>query len=186
MKVSFATKNKHKVAEAQLALSGSNIELVPLALEKDEPADWGMEKVAAHNAKKFAEQVKAPVIVEDTGIFFEALDNFPGSQPKRWYEQLGYPGLLAKLEGKADRRAHFRAVIGYGQPGQETKIFSGELHGQVAQEPKGLDQDVMPYERIFICEDSRYLYEYARTEKDKISHRAKAFRELKEFLSPKE
>lgn len=185
MKVSFATKNKHKIAEAQIALSGSDIALVPLALEKEEPAGWIMEKVAAHNAKKFAEQVKGPVIVEDTGIFFEALDNFPGSQPKRWYEQLGYPGLLAKLDGKADRRAHFRAVIGYGEPGKETRIFSGELHGKIAQEPKGLDVDVMPYERIFICEDGRYLYEYARTEKDKISHRAKAFRALRDYLANK-
>lgn len=186
MKVYFATKNKHKIKEAQMALSGSGIELVPLALEKEEPAGWMMEKVAAHNAKKFTEQVKGPVIVEDTGIFFEALDNFPGSQPKRWYERLGYPGLLAKLEGKADRRAYFRAVIGYGEPGQEPKIFSGELHSQIAQEPRGLDLDVMPYERIFICDDGRYLYEYARVEKDKISHRAKAFRALKEFLSQKE
>lgn len=186
MKVYFATQNKHKVAEAQLALSGSNIELVPVALEKDEPAGWGMEKVAAYNAKKFAEKVKAPVIVEDTGIFFRALQDFPGSQPKRWFEKLGYSGLLAKLDGKADRRAYFRAVIGYGEPGQETKIFSGELHGQIAKAPKGLDQDVMPYERIFICEDGRYLYEYARTEKDKISHRAKAFRALRDYLINKQ
>ena len=83
MKIYFATGNRHKVEEAQIALQGSDIELAILSEEKEEPSGWDMERVAKHNAKKFADKMQAPVIVEDTGVFFEALDNFPGAELKR-------------------------------------------------------------------------------------------------------
>ncbi len=111
MKIYFATGNKHKVEEAQIALKDSGIELVILDEEKEEPSGWDMEKVAKYNAHKFADKMKAPVIVEDTGVFFEALDDFPGAEPKRWFEKLGYDGLLAKLEGQNNRKAYFQIVI---------------------------------------------------------------------------
>lgn len=192
MDIYFVTGNKHKVEEAQIALKGSGIKVHLLDAEKIEPDEWTLEEVARNNAKRIANETGKTVIVEDTGVFFEAFDNFPGNKPKRYFEQLGYKGLLGKFYYVDDkdnkkkeivnRSAYFKTIIGYCEPHKEPILFSGELHGRIAKEVKGLDANVLPYERIFVCNDGRYLYEYQREEKDKFSHRGIAFRKLREFL----
>lgn len=230
MNIYFVTGNKHKVEEAQIALKGSGVKIHLLDAEKKEPDEWTLEEVARNNAKRIADETGKTVIVEDTGVFFEAFDNFPGNKPKRWFEQLGYKGLLEKfyyvddkdhkdkkefkkthekaIKEIANRSAYFKTVIGYCEPHKEPLLFVGELHGRIAKEVKGTDENVLPYERIFICkgvfngdvskgvsnkmvskEDykeaskyQRYLYEYSREEKDKFSHRGIAFKKLREYL----
>lgn len=185
MDIYFVTGNLHKVEEAKIALRGSNINVHLLDIKKIEPAEWTLEEVAKNNAQRIAQENGKNVIVDDTGVFFEAFDGFPGNQPKRWFEKLGYFGLLEKfLKPKEifNRHAYFQTVLGYCEPGKKPKLFTGELHGLIAKGVEGLDIDVMPYERIFICSDGRYLYEYSREEKDRISHRAKAFHGLREYL----
>lgn len=198
MDIYFVTGNKHKVEEAQIALKGSGIKVHLLDADKIEPDEWTLEEVARNNAKRIADETGKTVIVEDTGVFFEAFDNFPGNKPRRWFEKLGYNGLLGKfkvgtLNEITNRSAHFKTIIGYCEPHKEPILFSGELHGRIAKEVKGTDENVLPYERIFICEgvsknekkDERYLYEYSREEKDKFSHRGIAFRKLREYLKDK-
>lgn len=203
MNIYFVTGNKHKVEEAQIALKGSGIKVHLLDAEKIEPDEWTLEEVARNNAKRIADETGKTVIVEDTGVFFEAFDNFPGNKPRRYFEQLGYKGLLEKyyyVDDKdkkkkeiTNRSAYFKTIIGYCEPHKEPVLFEGELHGRIAKEVKGTDENVLPYERIFICEgvsknekkDERYLYEYSREEKDKFSHRGIAFRKLREYLTRK-
>ncbi len=186
MDIYFATTNKHKIKEAEIALKGSGIKIHILEVEKLEPEDWSIEEVAEKNAKKMAEETGKTIMLDDTGVFFEAFDSFPGAKPKRWFKKLGYEGLLAKFYSEkgeiTNRKAYFKTVVGYCEPNKEPKLFTGKLHGQVAKEVKGMEADVLPYERIFICEDGRYLHEYSREEKNKISHRAIAFRKLRDFL----
>ncbi|MBI4453015.1 non-canonical purine NTP pyrophosphatase [Candidatus Woesearchaeota archaeon] len=195
MDLYFVTGNKHKVEEVEIALKGSGIKVHLLDAEKIEPEDWKLEDVAKNNAKRIADETGKTVIVEDTGIFFEAFDNFPGNRPKRWFETLGYEGLLGKFkvgtpEEITNRKAHFKTIIGYCEPGKDPILFTGELHGKIAKEAKGTDANVMPYERIFVCErknsdgknEIKTLYEYSREEKGKFSHRGKAFKKLREFL----
>lgn len=207
MDIYFVTGNKHKVEEAQIALKGSGIKVHLLDAEKIEPDEWTLEEVARNNAKRIADETGKTVIVEDTGVFFEAFENFPGNKPRRWFEKLGYEGLLGKFyyvndkdnkkkEGSVNltkeitnRSAHFKTIIGYCEPHKEPVLFEGKLHGKIAKEVKGTDENVLPYERIFICKnvskDERYLYEYSREEKDKFSHRGIAFRKLREYLKDK-
>ena len=92
-----------------------------------------------------------------------------------------------------NRGAHFKTIIGYCEPHKEPVLFEGKLHGKIAKEVKGTDANVMPYERIFVCErknsdgkkENKYLYEYSREEKGKFSHRGIVFRKLREFLKDK-
>lgn len=189
MDLYFVTRNRHKFEEAQIALRGSNIKIHLLDAEKIEPDDWSLEEVVKNNAKRISDETGKTLIVEDTGVFFEAFDNFPGNKPKRWFEKLGYEGLLGKFFENggeiSNRKAYFKTVIGYCESGKEPVIFDGILKGTIAKDVKGLDKDVMTYERIFICENGRYLCDHSREEKDKISHRAQAFRKLKSFLATK-
>jgi len=184
IKVYFATKNKHKVEETKLALKPFNIEIIQLPVKKIEPEDQKIEEVAVNNAKILANQYNKPVIVDDTGIFFHAFENFPGSMPKRVFEQLGYPGLLKKVEGlkKEDRGCSYKCAVGYCEPGKEPKLFVGEVKCTLTEDVDDLDIEVLPYERITLYKDRRYS-QLTREEKDKFSHRAQAFRKLGEYLS---
>jgi len=201
MDIYFVTGNRHKVEEAELALSNSEIKIHLLEANKEEPDDWELEEVASKNAKRIADETGKVIIIEDTGVYFEAFENFPGSKPKRYFDKLGYKGLLAMFEasptnkdGISNRKAYFKTVIGYCEPNKEPILFVGTFNGTIAKEVKGMEADVLPYERIFICNEKKddenentthYLYEYTREEKGKFSHRAKAFEKLKAYLLSK-
>jgi XTP/dITP diphosphohydrolase len=186
MEIFFATGNRHKMEEAQRILLGSGIKVSILNADKNEPEDWTIEQVAARNAERIASETGKTVIVEDTGIFFDAFDNFPGNKPKRWFDQIGFEGLLGKFYENGveirNRKCTFKTVIGYCEPSKKPMLFEGTMEGTVAREVSGLDKDVMAYEKIVVYKDGRYLCDHTREEKDKISHRSKAFEKLREFL----
>jgi XTP/dITP diphosphohydrolase len=186
IKIYFATRNDYKVAEVRSVMKEYGIIVEKLDMEKDEDKELPIEQVAVLNAEKFARKFKLPVVVEDTGFFFSAYPNFPGTNPKLMFRLLGYKGLLKLLEGEKDRGAEFRSAVAYSD-GKETKLFVGRLAGRVTEKPEALEIDVMPYERTFIAEGhDKAIAFLPRSEKNKMSHRAKAFRELAEWLSPKE
>lgn len=182
MEIVLVTKNKHKVQEANIAFSGTKIKIVQLSKEKYEPKDMNLVQVAEHNAKHFFDLLKKPVMVDDTGVFFNAYPNFPGNHPKLMFELIGYKGLLKLLEGE-NRTAKFVTVVAYADE-FGVKSFSGELTCKVDTKVNDEDVDVLPYERIFLLNNSP-LSKITRTEKNKISHRAKAFRKLIDWLTNK-
>lgn len=181
MELSLVTTNNHKVIEAQLALKPYNIKVLQINDEKIEHKDDTVENTAKHNAEFFANKYKKPVIVEDTGVFFEAYQNFPGNNAKLMFNLLGYKGLLKLLQGEK-RKAYLKTAIGFCEPGKKPRLFVGEMHGSIAEDVQDLNKDVLPYERIFITNNSIRLSSLSKEEKDKISHRGKAFRLLGEFL----
>jgi len=112
MRLYFITKNKHKIQEAKAVFAEYGIDIEQIAQDKKEPKDMNIEQVAKLNAHFFYNKYKKPVIVDDTGVFFHAYENFPGSHPKLMFELLGYKGLLKLVEGE-NRKAEFRTVIAY-------------------------------------------------------------------------
>lgn len=163
-------------------MSEFNIELVQVKEEKIEPKELSIEEVAELNAKHFYEKIKKPVIVDDTGIFFKAYPDFPGNHPKLMFNLLGYKGLLKLLEGE-DRSAFFKTIAAY-YDGITLKTFQGILKGTISEEVSGQEIDVMPYERIFLV-NGKKLCDFSREEKNKISHRAIAFKDLAKWLKNK-
>ena len=98
MKLYFVTGNKHKFNEVKRISEKFNIDLEQFKGKKLEPKDLSVKEVAELNAKKFYKELKQPIIVDDTGIFFEAYPKFPGNHPKLMYNLLGFKGLLKLLE----------------------------------------------------------------------------------------
>lgn len=182
MKIYFATQNKHKFAEARAILSRYGIEIEQLAIEKQEADASDVVAVARREALRIANISQKAVVVDDTGVFFDAIPGFPGAQPKRVFEALGYDGLFKKLEGKV-RTAQFVCCVAYCEPGKKPLTFIGELKGEVIFDVRDQNKDVLPYERIFIPHgETRTLSAMSREEKNSISHRAKAFEGLAEYL----
>ncbi|MBN1502171.1 non-canonical purine NTP pyrophosphatase [Candidatus Woesearchaeota archaeon] len=183
MKLNLITKNKHKFNEIKSVAKEFNIGIMQVEEDKIEPKDKQIEEIARFNAEYYFNKLKQPVIVDDTGIFFEEYQNFPGANAKLMYYALGYKGLLKLLEG-SNRNAYFMTVVGYCDR-DNIKTFRGITHGIIADKVYCKKKDVLPYERIFLI-NNRPLCHMTRAAKNNISHRALAFRKLFEWLKIRE
>ena len=184
MKLYFLTGNKHKFNEVKKSIGKLGIEVEQINVGKPEIQADTLEEVSRYAAEKVANGLRKPVIVEDTGIFFKAYKNFPGVYSKFIYESAGYVGILRLLKGKT-RKAYFKTVAAYCEPGKKAVLFEGISKGRIAKKAVCLDKDVMPYDRIFIhrgakrpwCKDLKHKY--------KVSHRKVAVEKLANYLKKK-
>ena len=185
MKLSFVTSNRHKYEEVKDILSEFGIDVVWKNIELPEP-EGEIDSIAKAKAKHAAEILKSPAAVDDTGVFFEAYNNFPGPNPKFVFNGIGYEGIMRLLKGKS-RKAYFRTAVGYCEPGKKPVVFDGVMKGEITEEVFDKEKDVLPYMRIFVAEGhDNVISSIPAEEKNRISHRAKAFRKLGEFLKNKQ
>ena len=179
----FATTNKHKFGEVKEILAEFGLKAKQLEIEKIEPRGESVESIAKNSAKTISNQTKLPIILEDTGVFFEAYNNFPGPLPKFIFESIGYEGIMRLLNGKS-RNAYFKTVAAYCEPNKDPVLFEGIMKGRITEKVFNLKKDVMPYERIFVPEGhNKTLSDLSRNEKNKISHRSKAFRKFGKWFN---
>ncbi|MCD6478594.1 MAG: non-canonical purine NTP pyrophosphatase [Candidatus Diapherotrites archaeon] len=177
----FVSTNRHKFTEIKRILAKHGIKLRWHRFELHEPSASSLEQIALEKAKQAYAKLQKPLIVEDTGIFFEGFTNFPGAQAKRVYERIGFEGLLS-LISKKSRRAYFKTVICFTD-GKQYKLFSGKLEGKLTQKVYCKDKDVLPYEKIFIPKGfDKPLCMIAREKKNEFSHRAKAAEKFASWL----
>jgi len=171
----FVTSNKGKFTEAQGIFS----DLMQKDIGYTEIQADTLEEVAAYGIKEVMERLCAPVMIEDAGLFVDALKGFPGVYSAYVQKTIGNRGILRLLEGVQNRKAFFRSVVAYAEPGMEPVMFQGEIHGQIGFEVKGTKG--FGYDPIF-CVDDTSLGEMEIEEKNRVSHRACSMRALREWL----
>lgn len=183
MPLTFVTSNEHKFEEISTILKEEfDIELVRKEMDFVEFSNQSLKEIALQKARQAFEHFRIPLIVEDTGFFFAAYKNFPGTEPKRAFEALGFEGLLKLLKGKS-RQAYSEAVICFFEGENSHKLFDGKFEGKIATKVVKPNAKVMPYEKIFIPKgEKRALAEMSREEKNAISHRGIATRKLGKWL----
>ncbi|VVB99478.1 Non-canonical purine NTP pyrophosphatase [uncultured archaeon] len=181
-KIFLVTANKHKMEEMSRIMSEYGFHLEQKALDIPEPDLGTIENVAEHKARHAYEHLQVPVITEDTGVFFDAYNDFPGLFAKRVYLGIGFEGLLALIKAKENRSARFRTAVCYFD-GKMAKVFSGELKGTLLDRLVSVAKDRLPYEKIFVPEGhEKALVDLPIEEKNRISHRSEATRKLAEWL----
>lgn len=173
--ISFVTGNSGKFVEA----SGIFGDLVQKNIGYTEIQADTLEEVAAFGMKEVLQRLQGPVMLEDAGLFVEALGGFPGVYSAYVQKTIGNEGMLRLMKGVEGRRAFFRSVVAYAEPGQETRMFAGDVYGQIGFEARGTKG--FGYDPIFYVGD-RSMGEMELEEKNRISHRAKSMRALKEWL----
>lgn len=177
-KVKFATKNKDKLAEAKRIL-GIDMQAATFD-DLDEIQEIQVDKIIEHKAKQAYDNVKEPVIVEDTGLFFNGWNGFPGALIKWLLESVDNEGIVKMLEGFSDRSAVAECHIGL-YDGKRLILAKGIVQGRVAESVRG--KEGFGWDRIFIPEGhDRTFGEMSKEEKDAISHRKLAFEDLKNKL----
>jgi XTP/dITP diphosphohydrolase len=171
----FVTSNKGKFAEAE----GIFTNLLQRNIGYTEIQADTLEEVASFGIKEVMARLDGPVMIEDAGLFIRSLNGFPGVYSAYVQKTIGNAGILRLMQGLENRQAFFKSVVAYSEPGQETIMFSGEVHGEIGFEQQG-DRG-FGYDPIFYI-NGESLGEMETDKKNAISHRGASMRALKEWL----
>ena len=178
-KIIFVTGNPHKVLETTGILSPMGIEIVQNNCGYPELQEDGLEAIASYGAKWASNKLNCEVMVDDSGIFIEALGGFPGPYSAYVAKTLGNERILKLMEGESNRSAALKCVIGYCRPGEEAMVFSGEVAGKIAKSIRG--NLGFGYDPIFEVNGVTFG-EMGDEKKNRISHRYSALVKFARWL----
>jgi XTP/dITP diphosphohydrolase len=178
MNLTFVSTNGGKFREARSILSSYGVSLRWSRRELPEVQAGRLEPVV--RAKLDAAAASRPrVLVEDSGLFIDALDGFPGVYSSYALETIGLVGILRLLRGRG-RQATFRSVAGLSIDGHR-RTFAGQCQGQIARRAKG--DHGFGFDPLFIPTGERRTFaELAPVEKNRRSHRAMSLHRVGRFL----
>lgn len=180
-RIGFVTGNLHKFQEAHTILSQHGLDLKMMKADLLEIQADDLAQIAVASIRDAQNRVSGPIIVEDAGLFVEALNGFPGPYSAYVYRTLGCEGILRLLEGSQTREAEFHSVIAYTDNASATgaKTFLGVTKGRISKEMRGAHG--FGFDPIFIPTGLDQTFaEVGVEEKNRRSHRAHA---LKAFAS---
>ena len=188
MELVFATNNKHKIREISDLLD-KNFNILGLAdvnITGDIPEDADtLEENALFKARFVHERTGKNVFADDTGLEVDALGGAPGVYSARYAgEGRSFDDNITKLLGEManadNRNARFRTVIALILDGKE-HLFEGKVEGVITRERRG--NGGFGYDPVFLAEEHELTFaEIPLSEKNLISHRARAMRKLLTFL----
>ena len=202
MRLLLATGNQGKVRELRALLAGLSLELMSAA-------EAGVAYAAEETGETFAENavIKAealcraaglPAVADDSGLEVEALGGRPGVRSARFAgegatDAANNAKLLTLMEAVPNGRrgGRFVSAVALAWPGRSTRVAEGVCHGIVGRAPRG--NGGFGYDPLFVCQDpdpeaeaagaNGLTYaEMSDEQKNRISHRARAMRALREML----
>jgi len=187
MKFVFATNNSHKLEEARNIIKSHEVmSLKDLNIDVEIPEDH--ETLAENSLQKaqfIYEITNMNVFADDTGLEIEALDGRPGVYSARYAgEGCNFADnvkkVIEELKGQSNRRAAFRTVLVMIMDGKEY-MFEGRVDGHIIEESVG--RKGFGYDPIFVPEGYNQTFAQMTAElKNSMSHRARAFHKVVEFL----
>ena len=187
-----ATTNKHKVQEFQKILQDlkERINIVTQDTIRNFPEIVEDGSTFEENSIKKATEASAyadmAAMADDSGLMVEALGGAPGVFSARYAGEGASDSdriakLLKEMEGVTDRRAKFVCAASIAYRGRIITCFVGEIKGTIAEAPSG--SNGFGYDPVFIPEGfTKTFAELTDEEKNSISHRGRAMRQLAEYL----
>jgi len=175
--VSFATSNDGKFREVSFVLRRLGIDLLRLPGKGLEIQSDDVGEIAKFGADKAARAYGKPVVVEDTGLFVDALGGFPGPYASFVFRSIGLAGVLKLLRGGRERRARFESAVAYCEPGTRPRVFRGMVRGRIAMGAFG--REGFGFDPIFIPDALSVTLAQMKIEaKCEVSHRGEAARKF--------
>ena len=184
-KLVIASHNPGKVTEIADLLSSFGIEVVSAGdLDLPEPVEDGETFIANAEIKARAATQGSglPALADDSGLCVHALGGDPGIYSARWAGPdkdfgLAMQTVQEKLEGHADRTAHFIAALALAWPDGHLEVFEGRVDGTLVWPPSG--NRGFGYDPMFRPDGHEITFgQFEPAEKHRVSHRADAFRQL--------
>ena len=181
----IASHNPGKAREIEDLLRPVGVETVgAAALGLAEPEETGhtFAENAALKARAAARAAKLPALADDSGLTVPALNGAPGIYSARWAGPrkdfaVAMQMVEDALKGQHDRRAAFVAALALAWPDGQCQVFEGKVEGTLTWPPRG--GKGFGYDPIFVPAGwDLTMAELVPGEKDRISHRGRAFRAL--------
>ena len=197
----YVTTNEGKVREARDYMACEQFDFDYTEIQSDD-----LGAIAAHGAREAYREAGEPILVDDAGLFVDALGGFPGPYSSYVEDTLGIERVQRLVASEEPRRAAFRCVLAYcdgdefaaspdpidrddralaaagggddeSDPGLPVKLFSGTVRGRIVP-PRG--EGGFGYDPIFEHEGTT-MAEMAVDEKNAISHRGRALAKFGEW-----
>lgn len=191
MKFIIASNNKKKLAELERILNPIGINAVTakeegITLDDVDETGTTFAENAFLKADAACKKTGLPAVADDSGLCVDALDGRPGVYTARYggqglTDEERYIKLLDEMKNVPDdnRTAHFTSSICCVFPDGTKITAEGICEGKIGYEPLG--KDGFGYDPIFMYGDKSFA-QLTADEKDAVSHRGKALRELKKVL----
>jgi len=175
----FATLNRNKFKELSYFLEK---ELISAQLDLCELQTDDLEKIIVHKLKQAYQKLKAPVIVEDTSLYFEAWKELPGPLIKWFLKNFGLKGMVQALSPFKNKYATAVSCLGFTTDGQKIHYFRENVKGTIVN-PRGSES--FGWDAIFKPIGQQLTFgEMSNDEKLYFSPRGKVTKKFKEFLKP--
>ncbi len=191
--VFLASRNPKKIAEMQRILEQHAPGIVVVGLDEvgayaepveDEPTFQGNALLKARAGRTVT---GLPTLADDSGLCVDALNGMPGVLSARWAgpprsDERNNALLLAQLEDVPDerRRAHFACAVAFCHPDGTELVVHGRMPGRIIRETRG--DGGFGYDVVFVADEHTSpeltSAELDPAEKDRISHRGRALREI--------
>jgi inosine triphosphate pyrophosphatase len=177
MQLYFITGNAGKLAEMKAIipqLEGLNIDL-------PEIQHTDALKIVEAKLHEAIKQQEGSLIVEDTSLYFNALNGLPGPFIKWFLESLGHDGLYKLADSFGDTTAYAKTTIGYTDGAGTIKFFEGRIDGEIVKPRGNLGFGWGP---VFLPNGHDKTFgEMTNDEKNELSMRRLAAEELKSYLA---
>ncbi len=187
----LASHNPGKLAEMRDILGELGIRVISQreAGVDVEPEETGetFEENAVIKAVAVMKACGLPAVADDSGLAVDALGGAPGVYSARYggghdrSDADRNAFLLKNMENEEHRGAKYVSVIAVAYPDGRVITARGECRGEIAREEKGAGG--FGYDPLFLLPDGRHMAELSKEEKNRISHRGNALRELKRKLT---
>jgi len=176
--IKFVTTNTHKVIEARSVLKAYPLHLEHINVSRVEIQAESVETIAKYSALQAAKDYTVPLIVEDTGLFIDALNGFPGPYASHVYATISTTGILKLLKDVNNRRAFFRSAVAFCDSNRNLICFTGVCLGSISMATLGTNG--FGFDPIFKPElgSGKTFGEMEFDEKISMSHRSIALRKF--------
>lgn len=189
MRLIVATHNQHKLVEIRALLAQTNLDIVGL---KDLEFDFDIEENAdsfIDNALLKAKTIQSfypndMILADDSGFSVLALDNKPGVHSSRFLghdtpDYIKNQEILKLMENVSNRKAMFTSAMAIVYKHNEF-VTQQVVYGTVSQQARGTGS--FGYDPLFIPEHSDKTFAEDLAYKSKVSHRAKALKEIIKYV----
>jgi len=181
MKLYFATGNSGKARHASEIL-GKRFEVNQLDIETVEYQSMTIEEIAESKVKqafeKSGKNQDSFLIADDSGLFVDSLNGFPGPLSAPFDSMVGKERLLDLVDEGA--RAEFRAAVAlYNPQRDQIEVFTGSSEGEIVQ-PRG--EDGFGYDPLFMPEGNDKTWGEDPEYKNQVSHRKEALEKLRKYI----
>jgi XTP/dITP diphosphohydrolase len=191
-KLLLATTNQGKAREIKRFLEGLDLQIESLAdypeLGACQETGQSFEENSQAKSLFYGQNYSGLVLAEDSGLEVDCLGGQPGIHSARFAgpeatDEQNIRKLLSCLKGVSleKRKAKFVCVVSIAHKGKIIKTFRGQVRGIILEEPRG--ENGFGYDPVFYYPQAKKTFAQLKTsEKNRVSHRARALRKLRKFL----